>query len=95
MYVEIGILAIFFGASQGVLSAFVPELFPDSIRATATGLCFNIGRLVTAFAVFFVGILVVTLGGYGNAIFTFSSVFVIGLVATFFSKEIVHEKKSA
>ena len=88
IYVEIAFLAIFFGASQGVLSAYIPEMFPSVIRATATGFCFNIGRFVTATVVFFVGALVIILGGYGNAIFVFSFVFLIGLVATFFSQKV-------
>jgi MFS family permease len=79
IYAEIGLLALFFGASQGVLSAFIPQLFPTSIRASATGFCFNIGRLFTAAAVLSVGVLVTTLGGYGNALFIFSLVFVLGL----------------
>ncbi len=90
VYVEIALLSLFFGISQGVLSIYIPGLFPVSIRGTATGFCFNIGRLVTATAVLFVGILVTALGGYGNSLFIFSLVFVVGLVATFFSK---HDKE--
>ena len=86
IYVEIVILALFFGASQGVLSVYIPSLFPVDIRGTATGFCFNIGRIFTAIAVLFVGILVTDLGGYGNSLFVFSSVFVVGLGVTFFSK---------
>lgn len=86
IYVEIVILALFFGASQGVLSVYIPNLFPVGIRGTATGFCFNIGRLVTATAVLFVGVLVTELGGYSNSLFIFSLVFVIGFAATFFSK---------
>ncbi len=88
IYGEIICLALFFGASQGILSAYIPELFPSAIRATATGFCFNFGRFVTASIVFVVGALVISLGGYGNAIFTFSLVFLIGLATTFFSKEV-------
>ena len=80
IYAEIAIMALFFGASQGVLSAYIPQLFHTSIRATATGFCFNVGRLFTATAVLFIGVLVSTLGGYGNAIFIFSLVFVVGLI---------------
>jgi len=87
IYVEIVVLALFFGASQGVLSVYIPSLFPVDIRATATGFCFNIGRLFTATAVLFIGVLVTELGGYGNALFIFSSVFVIGLIVTIFSKD--------
>ena len=86
IYVEIAVLALFFGISQGVLSVYIPGLFPVVIRGTATGFCFNTGRLVTATAVLFVGILVTALGGYGNSLFIFSLVFVVGLVTTFFSK---------
>ncbi|WPU92244.1 MFS transporter [Mucilaginibacter sabulilitoris] len=89
IYAEIGILALFFGASQGVLSAYIPQLFSTGIRATATGFCFNIGRIFTATAVLFVGVLVSTLGGYGNAIFIFSLVFIVGFLVVLFG----HEKK--
>ena len=85
IYVEIALLAISFGASQGVLSVYIPLLFPVDIRATATGFCFNTGRLFTAIAVFFIGVLVTELGGYGNALFIFSFVFFIGFFATLFS----------
>lgn len=87
VYVETAALALFFGVSQGLLSIYIPQLFPVNIRATATGICFNVGRLVTAVAVFFVGALVVALGGYGNTILTFSLVFVIGFVTLYFAKE--------
>jgi MFS family permease len=81
VYAELAVLALFFGISQGVLSVYIPELFPTHIRATATGICFNTGRIVTALAVLSVGVLVTTLGGYGNALFIFSLVFVVGLLA--------------
>ncbi|HEY0055362.1 MAG TPA: MFS transporter [Pedobacter sp.] len=87
IYMEIALLALFFGISQGALSAYLPSLFPTHIRSTATGFCFNIGRLATATVVFFVGALVTALGGYGSAVLTFSITFLIGLVVTFFSSD--------
>jgi len=81
-YAEIAIMAVFFGISQGALSVYIPELFPAAVGAAATGFCFNVGRLFTATAVFFVGALVSWLGGYGNALFIFSFIFLIGLLAT-------------
>lgn len=95
IYIEIALLALFFGASQGILSGFIPSLFPPSIRATATGFCFNIGRFVTAIAVFFVGAFVTVLGGYGNALATFSLVFALGLITTMLQKEIQPLKSKA
>ena len=89
-HLEIAVMAIFFGVSQGALSVFIPELFPVGIRAAATGFCFNVGRLFTATAVFFVGALVGWLGGYSNTLFIFSFIFIIGLLATFYSREKTH-----
>lgn len=86
-FIEMGILAFFFGISQGALSVYIPELFPTVIRASATGFCFNVGRVFTATVVFFIGALVGLLGGYGNAIFIFSFIFLIGFAVTFISKE--------
>jgi len=84
--IEIGLLALMFGISQGLLSVYIPLLFPVAIRATATGFCFNIGRFFTAAAVFFVGALVTTFGGYGNSLFAFSLIFLVGLIFITFSK---------
>ncbi len=86
IYAEIAVLALFFGGSQGSLSVFIPQLFPTVIRASSTGFCFNVGRLFTASAVLFIGILVTTLGGYGNAIFIFSLVFVVVFLVLLFGK---------
>lgn len=88
VYIEIAVLALFFGISQGVLSLYIPLLFPTSIRASATGFCFNIGRIFTGIAVLGVGVLVTTLGGYGNSLFIFSLVFVFGLIAMLVIKDI-------
>jgi MFS family permease len=92
-FIELAVLAFFFGISQGALSVYIPLLFPAIVRASATGFCFNIGRLFTGTVVFFIGALVVLLGGYGNAIFIFSFIFIIGFIATFFSKDILLKEK--
>ncbi len=94
IYIEIAVLALFFGISQGVLSLYIPLLFPTSIRASATGFCFNIGRIFTGIAVLGVGVLVTTLGGYSNSLFIFSLVFVIGLVAMLVIKDIQNGTQS-
>ncbi|MFI5219416.1 MAG: MFS transporter [Bacteroidia bacterium] len=86
-YFEMGLIALFFGISQGALNFYIPELFPTSVRSSATGFCFNIGRTFTASVVFFVGWLVRALGGYGNALFIFSFIFLIGFIVTMFAKE--------
>lgn len=91
-FIEMALLAFFFGISQGALSVYIPALFPTKLRATATGFCFNVGRLFTASVVFFIGALVTFLGGYGNAVFIFSFIFIVGLITTYTSNK---EIKSA
>ena len=93
VYFQIAFITIFFGMSQGALSMYIPELFPTSLSATATGVCFNLGRIITGIAVFFIGSLVEVLGGYGNAIFYFSFVFLIGFVITLFNKQTKYSPK--
>lgn len=92
-FIELAVLAFFFGISQGALAVYIPLLFPTVVRASATGFCFNIGRLFTGTVVFFIGALVILLGGYGNAIFIFSFIFIVGLIATYFSKDVVTSEK--
>jgi len=86
-FAEMGLLVFFFGISQGALAVYIPALFPTAICASATGFCFNVGRLFTGTVVFFIGVLEALLGGYGNAIFIFSFIFVIGFIATWLTKE--------
>ena len=87
VYLEMGLLALFFGISQGILSSYIPQLFPTVIRATATGFCFNIGRFFTATSVFFVGAMVTFLGGLSHALLTFSVAFLVALVGAYVSKQ--------
>jgi MFS family permease len=87
--VEITFLSFMFGISQGLLGYYIPLLFPVAIRGTATGFCFNTGRVVTTLAVLLIGWLVVALGGYGDSLFTFSFVFLIGFIVLYYSKNIV------
>ena len=86
-FAEMAVLVFFFGISQGALAVYIPELFPVNVRASATGFCFNIGRLFTATVVFFIGALVTMLGGYGNSVFVFSFIFIVGFIATLITKE--------
>jgi MFS family permease len=95
IYAELALLSLFFGISQGLLSIYIPQLFPYHIRGTYTGICFNIGRIVTSLAVFFIGVLVSNLGGYSNALLTFAGIFIIGFVAVYFTKDQVTKTEQA
>lgn len=87
VYIELAILSLFFGISQGLLSIYVPQLFPYHIRGTATGFCFNIGRIVTTAAVFFVGVMVTTFGGYGNTLLAFAGIFIAGIITIYYTRD--------
>jgi len=88
IYAETALLALFFGISQGLLTIYIPQLFKSSLRGTATGFCYNTGRVFTTAAVFFIGALVNLFGGYSQALLAFSLVFVLGLVTLLFSSNL-------
>ena len=55
----------------GVFSTFVfylPELFPSRLRATGSGLCYNIGRIVAALGPTAVGLISAAAGGSSDII---------------------------
>lgn len=81
------LLTLAIGINQGVLSTYIPELFPTLIRGAATGISMNAGRILTAIGVFFVGVLVHTLGGYHNAIAAFAVAYIVGASALAFARE--------
>jgi predicted MFS family arabinose efflux permease len=87
IYLEVGVLSIFFGLNMGIMSSYIPQLFPTQIRATATGFSLNIGRIFTGLGVLFVGVLVTMMGGYGNALLIFSMIFICGLIVVLFDKQ--------
>jgi MFS family permease len=47
----------------GWLPLYLPELFPTRVRATGTGIAYNVGRFVTALGVFAAGALMSLFGG--------------------------------
>lgn len=102
IYWESSLLGFFIGLIQAVMYIYLPELFPTLVRASGTGFCLNVGRFVTAIAVFYVGDLLklVTshnlaqtwlgnplLSTYGVAAFLFSIAYLVSVVAAVFGDE--------
>jgi MFS family permease len=58
-----GVFGIF-----GVLTFYLPELFPARLRATGAGFCYNTGRVLAAGGPFVVGVLSAAAGGSSAAI---------------------------
>jgi MFS family permease len=74
----IGPLVGFFGSGYfSVFGAMLSELYPTSIRATAQGFCYNIGRLASAAAPYMIGVAAETYG-LGTALTMNAFFFVIG-----------------
>lgn len=87
IYWQNGLLGLFIGMAQAIMYIYLPELFPTAIRATAVGFCLNLGRIATAIAVLFIGLLVPFLGGYSQALITFACLYLIGASAIAFARE--------
>lgn len=87
IYFQYALLGLCAGVAQAVMYIYLPELFPTDLRATAVGFCLNIGRIITATAVFFVGVFVTWLGGYPTALFCFSLFYLLGPIVILFGKE--------
>jgi len=70
----------FFGSGQLTwLAAWLPELYPTRMRATAVGFIFNAPRLIAAGGTLMAGTLIVRFGGYGNAAMIVSTIYLLGL----------------
>jgi MFS family permease len=70
----------FFGSGQLTwLAAWLPELYPTRMRATAVGFIFNAPRLLAAGGTLMAGTLIVKFGGYGNAAIIVATIYILGL----------------
>jgi MFS family permease len=77
----LGPLVAFFGT--GYFSGFgavIAELYPTPIRATAAGVCYNVGRIASAAAPFMVGSMAGT-SGFGVAFTITGAAFILAAVA--------------
>jgi MFS family permease len=74
----------------GITSGFpiyLPELFPTRVRTTGVGLCYNLGRIVTAGGVLITGALVGFFGSYAKAASSVSLIYLLGIVLLAFARE--------
>lgn len=81
----------------GVFSTFVfylPELFPARLRATGSGLCYNIGRIVAALGPTVVGLISAAAGGSSDIIVrTLFWVGVIPLITALLARFVIIETR--
>jgi MFS family permease len=77
----LGPLVAFFGTGYySGFGAVIAELYPTSVRATAAGVCYNVGRIASAAAPFIVGSLATT-AGFGVAFTIVGSAFLLAALA--------------
>ncbi|MGE0199698.1 MAG: MFS transporter [Candidatus Melainabacteria bacterium] len=81
------LLGFFIGMSQAIMYVYLPELFPTRIRASAVGFCLNAGRVLTAVAVLFVGMVTLFFGGYAMAILAFSASYLVAVAMGLVGRE--------
>ena len=62
------------------MSAWLPELFPTRVRATAVGFIFNGPRFLAAIGTLLAGTLIVKFGGYSNACMIVATIYLLGLI---------------
>lgn len=72
----------------GWLPLYLPELFPTRVRATGSGISYNLGRFATAVGVFFAGALFTALGGnYSQVGAICALVYVLGMVVIWWAPD--------
>jgi MFS family permease len=69
------------------MAAWLPELFPTRMRATAAGFVFNMPRLIAWLGPLISGWIIANLGGYTQAAMTIAVIYVLSLVAATFLPE--------
>ena len=77
----------FFGSGYfSAFGAFISELFPTRVRGSAVGFCYNVGRMLSAFAPTLIGALS-THYGLGGALAFLALAFAAGALCIFFLPE--------
>jgi MFS family permease len=87
MLIGAGLCGIFVSGQYTWMAAWLPELFPTRMRATAAGFVFNMPRLIAWTGPLISGWLITQAGGFSQAAVTISSVYILSLAAAPFLPE--------
>jgi len=72
----------------GWLPLYLPELFPTNVRATGSGIAYNVGRFATAGGVFAAGTLVIWFGGdFAKVGAVMGLIYSLGMIAIWWAPE--------
>jgi len=87
MLIAAALSGIFVQGQFTFMAAWLPELFPTRMRATALGFVFNMPRLISWLGPLISGWIIANLGGYGNAAMTIALIYILSLAAAPFLPE--------
>jgi MFS family permease len=87
LLVMAGLLGVFVSGQYTWMSAWLPELFPTRMRATAAGFVFNMPRLIAWIGPLISGWIIANFGGFGRAATAVSLIYIISLAAAPFLPE--------
>ena len=84
-----GVNAIFSNGQFSWMPAWLPELYPTRIRATALAFAFNAPRFIAFLGPLVAGTMIVQFGGYGQAAMVLALIYIAGIAAAPFLPETV------
>ena len=87
MLVGAGLCGVFVSGQYTWMAAWLPELFPTRMRATAAGFVFNTPRLIAWTGPLVSGWLITQAGGFSQAAMAIASIYVLSLAAAPFLPE--------
>ncbi len=87
LLVMAALLGVFVSGQYTWMSAWLPELFPTRMRATAAGFVFNMPRLIAWVGPLISGWIIANFGGFGRAATAVSLIYIISLAAAPFLPE--------
>ena len=87
MLIGAGLCGIFVSGQYTWMAAWLPELFPTRMRATAAGFVFNMPRLIAWTGPLISGWLIANFGGFSTAAVAIACVYILSLAAAPFLPE--------
>jgi MFS family permease len=87
MLIGAGLCGIFVSGQYTWMAAWLPELFPTRMRATAAGFVFNTPRLIAWTGPLVSGWLITQAGGFSQAAMAIASIYILSLAAAPFLPE--------
>jgi MFS family permease len=95
MLVAAALSGVFVSGQYTWMAAWLPELFPTQVRATAAGFVFNVPRLIAWLGPIISGWIIANLGGFSHAAMTIALIYILSVAAALFLPETKGQKLPA